>query len=199
MSKTNREKAIALGIDEKNIKRIGNTDCVLFADLLDLAHKKSFKGFKPPTIHHLDCAKHECVVIACAMFENGAEYGAIGHTSESNMGGLSFPEHYVVIAETRAQARALRNALNIPLVSREELTMAGDSAEVETISKPAGDEITEKQGKCIRKQLESLNKDTSYLSSAFKKFNVTNLDDLTSSQANTIIKSLNSRIEKIKE
>ena len=118
------ERATELGITI--IKSAdGTTDCILYADLLNAAHTHgSFKGdkflgFKPPDIIKLSPSNQECIVIATALFDNDFEVSAIGHTSPENMSSLR--EHFVTSAETRAKSRALRDALNIYLVSKEEL------------------------------------------------------------------------------
>ena len=189
---TNKEIALQKGIKEEFIKILNDVDCVLYAGLLDLAHregipdsKRKFLGFDRPEVFKLDLEKKECVVIATARFENDFKVSAIGHTSSTNIGGDPFTEHFIVIAETRAKARALRDALNIPLVSKEEL--------FETKS-PHNGLITEAQKNKIEKCLTQLGKGPSFLSAFFKKFETDSIDNFTVVQASKVIKKLEEKI-----
>lgn len=181
------EETVKRGIKRQYIKKIGKTYCVVYAGLLDRAHtppdgEPKFMGFQDTRIHTLDFEKQECVVITCAVFDNGFKTNGVGHTSTKNIGEEPFSFHYVAGAETRAKARALKDALNIPLVSKEEL-----------INEPL---LSSKQMSLIKTILEEMDKTEKYISKPLDRFGVKSINELTSSQADSIIKLLKKQKDK---
>jgi hypothetical protein len=91
---------------------------VLYSGLLDLAHQSGLtsivtEAIAPPTMM-------TAVFKATATFADGRVFTGHGDATPENVGRQIVP-HLIRMAETRAKARALRDALNIGAASLEEL------------------------------------------------------------------------------
>jgi len=100
---------------------------VLFAGLLDEAHNRGLRGIdtelvQVPTAENGNVA----VVKAVVEMEDGRTFSGIGDASPDNVGRNIVP-HIIRMAETRAKARALRDAVNVGATALEELS-DGDEA-----------------------------------------------------------------------
>lgn len=107
--------------DEFLITRQGK-QYVLFAGLLDEAHARGLKGIdtellQVPTPENGQVA----VVKAMVQMEEGRTFSGIGDASPENVGRNIVP-HIIRMAETRAKARALRDAVNVGATALEELS-----------------------------------------------------------------------------
>lgn len=96
---------------------------VMYAGLLDLAHRSGpfdmiTKRLQLPS----DDNRWTAIFLCRVSFRHGTFMG-IGDANPENVSSIVSP-HYIRVAETRAKGRALRDALGIPMVVREEL---GDS------------------------------------------------------------------------
>ena len=112
--------------DEFLIMRQGK-QYVLFAGLLDEAHSRGLRGIdtelvQVPTAENGNVA----VVKAIVEMEDGRTFSGIGDASPENVGRNIAP-HIIRMAETRAKARALRDAVNVGATALEELS-DGDEA-----------------------------------------------------------------------
>ena len=112
--------------DEFLIVRQGK-QYVLFAGLLDEAHQNGLRGIdtelvQVPTAENGNVA----VVKATVEMEDGRTFSGIGDASPENVGRNIVP-HIIRMAETRAKARALRDAVNVGATALEELS-DGDEA-----------------------------------------------------------------------
>jgi hypothetical protein len=94
---------------------------VLYAGLLDLAHERGVKAIRT-TMLQAPSEQNGSVSIfkAVVELEDGRCFEGTGDASPTNVGRNIIP-HALRMAETRAKARALRDALNINAVSAEEL------------------------------------------------------------------------------
>jgi hypothetical protein len=100
---------------------------VLFAGLLDEAHQNGLRGIdtelvQVPTTENGNVA----VIKATVEMEDGRTFSGIGDASPENVGRNIVP-HIIRMAETRAKARALRDAVNVGATALEELS-DGDEA-----------------------------------------------------------------------
>lgn len=109
---------------------------VLYAGLLDEAHSRGLKSINTAIEELLFDQEGEpiyAVVRATVELEDGRTFSGIGDATRSNV-GRNIKPHIIRMAETRAKARALRDAVNVGTTALEEL---GDDAEpaVETSAK----------------------------------------------------------------
>ena len=120
--------------DEFMITRQGK-QYVLFAGLLDEAHNRGLKGIDTEMIQVPDDSNGKVAVVkATVELEDGRRFSGIGDASPDNVGRNIVP-HLLRMAETRAKARALRDAVNVGVTAMEELS-DGDDAPPTNYSAP---------------------------------------------------------------
>ena len=109
---------------------------VLFAGLLDEAHNRGLRGIdteliQVPTAENGNVA----VVKAVVNMEDGRTFSGIGDASPDNVGRNIVP-HIIRMAETRAKARALRDAVNVGATALEELSDGDEGGTAPAASYP---------------------------------------------------------------
>jgi hypothetical protein len=138
---------------------------VLFAGLLDEAHSVGLKRIDTELLQVPNGANGDTAITkATVELEDGRLFSGIGDANPNNVGRAIAP-HLIRMSETRAKARALRDAVNVGATSLEEL---GEDVEVgakpqgevkrsrDAESKPEGEErrATEKQVLYLSKLIE---------------------------------------------
>jgi hypothetical protein len=112
--------------DEFMITRQGK-QYVLFAGLLDEAHSLGLRGIDTDLIQVPDDSNGNVAIVkATAEMEDGRRFSGIGDASPENVGRNIAP-HVIRMAETRAKARALRDAVNVGATALEELSEGEDA------------------------------------------------------------------------
>ena len=99
----------------------------MFAGLLDEAHSRGLRGIDTELIQVPDDANGNVAIVkATAEMEDGRHFSGIGDASPENVGRNIVP-HIIRMAETRAKARALRDAVNVGATALEELSDGDDA------------------------------------------------------------------------
>jgi hypothetical protein len=120
--------------DEFLITRQGK-QYVLFAGLLDEAHSRGLRGIDTELVQVPDDANGNVAIVkATAEMDDGRRFSGIGDASPENVGRNIVP-HLIRMAETRAKARALRDAVNVGATALEELS-DGDAPPAEDFEAP---------------------------------------------------------------
>jgi hypothetical protein len=112
--------------DEFMITRQGK-QYVLFAGLLDEAHSLGLKGIDTDLIQIPDESNGNVAIVkATAEMDDERRFSGLGDASPENVGRNIAP-HLIRMAETRAKARALRDAVNVGATAMEELSDGDDA------------------------------------------------------------------------
>jgi len=131
--------------DEFIIERQGKR-MVLYSGLLQEAHGKGLRSIETELLRFEMDDQGEpiyAVVKAVARTEDG-KFEGIGDATRKNVGRNIVP-HLIRQAETRAKARALRDAINVGMTALEEMDDADDSGERH--QKPARDARRAQEGR----------------------------------------------------
>jgi hypothetical protein len=120
--------------DEFLITRQGK-QYVLYAGLLDEAHNRGLRGIDTELVQVPDDPNGNVAIVkATAEMDDGRRFSGIGDASPENVGRNIVP-HLIRMAETRAKARALRDAVNVGATALEELS-DGDAQPAEDFEAP---------------------------------------------------------------
>ncbi len=97
-----------------------NGDLVMYAELLDRAHKDGLKSISTKLIQIPTKDNQFTAIVFARVRTNRGVFTGHGDASPTNV-EPEFAPHIIRVAETRAKARALRDAVNVGTVAAEEL------------------------------------------------------------------------------
>lgn len=106
---------------EEFLKDLKGKQFVLYQGLLDEAHGKGLKGIQTQIVQVPTPDNGQVAVVGAKVeMDEGRTFTGIGDASPENVGRAIAP-HIIRMAETRAKARALRDAINVGVTAFEEL------------------------------------------------------------------------------
>jgi hypothetical protein len=114
-------------IKDRTGRVIGTKEVVTYQGLLSKAHEDGLVRVRTKLLQVPDDANGRTAITKAVIETAKGRFEAIGDASPENVNSFITP-HLIRMAETRAKARALRDAVNIGVVSFEELDGDGDEA-----------------------------------------------------------------------
>lgn len=136
--------------EEYMIERQGKR-FVLYAGLLEEAHARGLRSIETDLLQIPAPENGEVAIVKATVRMEEGRFSGIGDASPENVGRTISP-HIIRMAETRAKARALRDAINVGVTAFEELG-GEDSGAVEapgTAVAAGGDQKPVKQARAPR-------------------------------------------------
>ncbi len=113
------EKIVDSKEKDTDIVSIKGKDFITYAGLLKRAHEAGLLSMEI-TWREVNFELQSAACIVRASFPAGKVFDGFGSATPENSGSM-VKDHYVELCQTRAKARALRDALNIGTVAEEEL------------------------------------------------------------------------------
>ncbi|MGI8909048.1 MAG: hypothetical protein ACR2JR_00600 [Rubrobacteraceae bacterium] len=114
--------------EEYMIERQGKR-FVLYAGLLEEAHERGLRSIETELLQVPGQENGEVAIARAVVRTEDGKFSGIGDASPSNVNRAIAP-HIIRMAETRAKARALRDAINVGVTAFEELGEDGGESEV---------------------------------------------------------------------
>ncbi len=107
------------------VKHLNGKDYVLYAGLLDEAHQQGLKGIETQLVQVPSSQNGQLAICLAKVTTEKGTFTGLGDASPENV-NRAMANALIRLAETRAKARALRDAVNVNMVALEEL---GDTSE----------------------------------------------------------------------
>lgn len=114
-------------MEKRHIISLQGRDYVTYEGLLDEAHKRGLRAIRTTLVQLPGAANEQTAIVSAEVEFHGPDgprvFTGIGDASPRNVSRGITP-HLIRMAETRAKARALRDATNIGMTAFEELEQA---------------------------------------------------------------------------
>lgn len=120
-------------IKDRNGHVIGEKEVATYAGLLARAHEEGLKCVRTELVQSPEPNNGRVAIVLATVETTRGTFTGIGDANPDNVNARIAP-HLLRMAETRAKARALRDAVNIGMVALEEL---GGEEEIEEVRPPA--------------------------------------------------------------
>ena len=149
--------------EEYMIER-GGRKFVLYAGLLEEAHARGLRSIETELLQVPQAENGEVAIARAVIRTEEGKFSGIGDASPGNVSRAIAP-HIIRMAETRAKARALRDAINVGVTALEEL---GDEEE-EVVPEPVrethvkGAQPEENKNELPKEALPATRKQLNYL------------------------------------
>ncbi len=147
--------------EEYMIERQGKR-FVLYAGLLEEAHSRGLRSIETELLQVPSVENGEVAIVKAVIRTEEGKFGGIGDASPQNVGRTIAP-HLIRMAETRAKARALRDAINVGVTAFEELGGPSEEEVVETSGTEERDGRPRAQNEEGRGELPATRKQLNYL------------------------------------
>src|ERR671929_709846 len=122
--------------EEYMIERQGKR-FVLYAGLLEEAHGRGLKSIETELLQIPNSENGEVAIVRATVRTEDGKFTGIGDASPENVNRTIAP-HVIRMAETRAKARALRDAINVGVTAFEELGGEEEAVESQATSERNG-------------------------------------------------------------
>ena len=147
--------------EEYMIERQGKR-FVLYAGLLEEAHSRGLRSIETELLQVPAKENGEVAIVKAVIRTEEGKFAGIGDASPQNVNRAIAP-HLIRMAETRAKARALRDAINVGVTAFEELGGPGEEEVVEPRGRRSGDGRPKAQNEEGRGELPATRKQLNYL------------------------------------
>ncbi|MGF1473071.1 MAG: hypothetical protein ACFB50_15205 [Rubrobacteraceae bacterium] len=127
---------------------------VLYAGLLEEAHERGLRSIETELLQVPGAENGEVAIVRARVRMDEGRFSGIGDASPDNVSRAIAP-HLIRMAETRAKARALRDAINVGVTALEELDV-DETPAVEATESRAAREENRGELPATRKQLNYL-------------------------------------------
>jgi len=145
--------------EESMIERQGKR-FVLYAGLLEEAHERGLRSIETELLQIPSAENGEVAIARAVVRTEEGKFSGIGEASPQNVGRAIQP-HIIRMAETRAKARALRDAINVGVTAFEELT--GDESEEQIPPRREASQKTQPRAGEDKNELPATRKQLNYL------------------------------------
>ncbi len=150
--------------EEYMIER-GGRRFVLYAGLLEEAHARGLRSIETELLQVPHAENGEVAIARAVIRTEEGKFSGIGDASPQNVGRAIAP-HIIRMAETRAKARALRDAINVGVTALEELgdeEVAPEPAQEARSARSSRTQLEESKDELPKEALPATRKQLNYL------------------------------------